>query len=93
MSLLQTLGASMRRVLPGGGGGGVGTRFRRLVRVAYAIFLLFLATELTIIAFGVSLPGLLRTTIHGLAALSLVVALGIGAAYYVSAGRVWPSAS
>lgn len=92
MDLLQTLGSSVSRVLPAGGGG-VGSRFRRLVRAAYAIFSLFLLTELAILGLGVSLPGLLRTTIHGLAALSLVVALGIGAAYYVTAGSVWPSAS
>jgi|GEM_PF-3003945 len=92
MSLLQTLGASLRRVLSAGEGG-VGSRFRRLVRVAYVIFSLFLVTELAIIAFGVSLPGLLRTAVHTLAAVSLIVAIGIGAAYYVTAGSVWPSAT
>lgn len=92
MSLLQTLGASLRRVLPTAGTD-VGARFRRLVRAAYAIFLLFLAMELAIIAFAVPLPGILRPVVHGLAALSLVVALGVGAAYYITAGSVWPSAS
>lgn len=91
MGLLQTLGASISRVLPTGGGRV--SRFQRLVRAAYVIFLLFVVAELAILGFGIRLPNLLRTVIHGLAALSLVLALGIGAAYYVTAGHVWPSAS
>lgn len=89
MGLLQTLGASIDRVLPTGGG--VGTRFRRLVIAAYAIFLLFLLAELARLAFAVDLPGVLRPVFHGLASISLVVALTIGAFYYVASGSVWPS--
>lgn len=89
MGVLQVLDS-----LLGGlqGTGGVSERFRRMVRAAYVVFLAFLVVELVVLATGASLPGIRQATVHLLAAVSLVSAIGAAVTYYVATGAVWPSA-
>lgn len=88
MGVLQVLDSLLGGLL---GTGGVSDRFRRVVRAAYAVFLAFLVVELVLIATGASLPGILQPTVHLLAAVSLVSAIGAAVTYYVATGAVWPS--
>lgn len=89
MGLLQAVDSLLGGIL---GTGGVSERVRRVVRAAYAVFAGFLVVEVGLVATDTSLPGLLEPTVHALAALSLVFALGAGVTYYVGTGSVWPSA-
>lgn len=89
MGLLQAIDSVVGGLL---GTGGVSERFRRVVRAAYAVFLAVFLVEIALLATGASLPGVLQATVHVLAALSLVAALGAAVTYYVATGAVWPSA-